>query len=85
MRPVRPEIPHLLRDLLLFSLPLQLVLLYSLVLVNPIHKLMYTGNRFTRQRFPQTMLGWEASLESTNGRIVIIPVYFTKHLPISIR
>ena len=85
MRPVWPEIPHLLRDHLLFSLPLQLVLLYSSVLINPIHKLAHTSNRLTHQRFSQTMLGWKDSLKSTNGHIVIVPVYLIKHLPISIR
>ena len=84
MRSVRLEIPHLLRDHLLFSLPLQLVLLYSSVLINLIHKLSHTSNRLTRQRFPQTMLGWKASLKSINGHIVIVPVYLIKHFPISI-
>ena len=83
--PVQPEIPPLLRDHLCLSFPLRLVLLYFPVHVNPIHKLMYTDKRFTCQRFPQTMLDWEASLESTNGHIVIIPIYFVKHLPISIK
>ena len=85
MRSVRLEIPHLLRDHLLFSLPLQLVLLYTSVLINPIHKLSHTSNRLTSQRFPQTMLGWKASLKSINSHIVIVPVYFIKHFPISIR
>ena len=85
MGPARPEIPPLLRDHFCLSFPLQLVLLYSSVLINSIHKLTHVGNRFTRQRFPQTMLSWEASLESTNGHIIIVPVYFVKHPPISIQ
>ena len=85
MGSVWPEIPHLLKDYLCLSFSLQLVFLYSSVLVNSIHKLTHTGNRFTRQRFPQTMLGWEASLESTNDHIIIVLVYFVKYLPISIR
>ena len=85
MRPVRPEIPPLLRDHLLLSLPLQLVLFYFSVLINLIHKLMHTSNRLTYQRFPQTMLGWKARLKSTNGHIVKVPIYFIKHLPISSR
>ena len=85
MGPVRPEIPHLLRDHLCLSSSLQLVLLYSFVLINLIHKLTHISDRFTRQRFPQTMFDWKASLESTNGHIVIVPIYFVKHLPISIR
>ena len=84
MGSVRPKIPHLLRDHLRLSLPLQLVLLYSSVLINPIYKLMHASNRFTRHRFPQIMFGGEARLESTNGHIVIVPIYFVKHLPISI-
>ena len=43
---VRPEIPHLLRDDLALSLTLLLVLFNLLILVNPIHKLAYTDNRF---------------------------------------
>ena len=84
-RLVQFEIPHLLRDHLCLCLSLQLVLIYSPVFVNPIDKLMYIGNMFTRKKFPQTMLDWEASLESTNGHIVIVSVCFVKHLPISIR
>ena len=85
MELVRLEIPPLLRDHLCLSFPLQLVFLYPSILINPIYKLTHTDNRFTRQRFPQTMLGWEASLESTNGHIIIVPVYFVKHLSISIQ
>ena len=82
--PVWPEIPPLLRDHLSLSFPLHLVFFYPSVLINSIHKLTHTGNRLTNQRFPQIMLGWEASLESTNGHIVIVSVYFVKHLPVSI-
>ena len=85
IEPVWPEIPHLLRDHLSLSIPLQLIFLYPSVLVNLVHKLMHIGNRFTSQRFSQIMLGWEASLKSTNGHIIIVPVYFIKHLSISIR
>ena len=35
--PVRPEIPHLLRDKLLLPSALHLVLLYPLILVNSVH------------------------------------------------
>ena len=48
---IRPEIPPLLRDHLSISFTLQLVLLYPSILINPIHQLMYTGNRFTSERF----------------------------------
>ena len=43
---VRPEIPHLLRYNLSLSFPLLLVFLNSLILINPIHELVHTGNRF---------------------------------------
>ena len=83
--PVRPKILPLLSDHLSLSFPLYLVFLYPSVLVNPIHKLVHTGNRLTSQRFPQIMLGWEAYLKSTNGHIIEVSVYFVKHLLVSIR
>ena len=43
---IQPEIPHLLKDNLALSLILLLVLLNPLILVNLIHELAYTGNRF---------------------------------------
>ena len=49
---VQPEILPLLRDNLALSLTLLLVLFNPLILVNSIHKLAYTGNRFPSQRFP---------------------------------
>ena len=49
---VRPEIPPILRDNLTFFLTLLLVLLNLLILINLIHELAYTGNRFPRQRLP---------------------------------
>ena len=82
---VRPEIPHLLRDHLSLSFPLQLIFLYPSVLVNSVHKLTHTGNKLTSQRFPQIMLNWEASFKSTNGHIIVISFYFVKHLLVSIR
>ena len=42
---VRPEIPPLLRDNILFSLALQLVFLYSLILIDSIHQLAHIGGR----------------------------------------
>ena len=42
---VWPEIPPLLRDNLLFSLTLQLVFLYSFILVDLIHQLAHTGGK----------------------------------------
>ena len=49
---VRHEISHLLRDNLLFSLTLQLVFLYSFILIDPIHQLAHTGGRLASQRLP---------------------------------
>ena len=54
---IRPKIPHLLRDRLRLSFPLQLVLNYPPILINPIHQLMYINSRFTSERFSQVMLG----------------------------
>ena len=50
--PVRPEIPPLLRDNLFLSSALHLVLLYPLILVDPIHQLAHAGGRFACQGFP---------------------------------
>ena len=54
---VRPEISHLLRDNLLFSLTLQLVFLYSFILIDPIYQLAHTSGRLASQRLPQVVLG----------------------------
>ena len=48
--PVRPKIPHLLRDNLSFSFPLLLVFLNPLVLINLVHELVHTGDRLASQR-----------------------------------
>ena len=53
---VRSEISHLLRDNLILSFALQLVLLNPFILINSIHELAYTGNGFPSQRLPQSML-----------------------------
>ena len=54
--PIRPEIPHLLRDNLLFSFTLQLVFLHSFILIDAIHQLAHTGGGLASQRLPQAML-----------------------------
>ena len=59
----QPEIIPLLRDDLLLSFPLQLVLFHSFVFVNPVHKLTNAGNRLTSQGFPQTMLSGETTFK----------------------
>ena len=80
---VRPKIPPLLRDKLLLSLTLQLVFLYSFILVDLIHQLAHTGRRLASQRLPQAMLGWEAVHEGVDGDVVKFAVHFIIHLPIS--
>ena len=81
---VRPEIPPLLRDNLLFSLTLQLVFLYSFILIDPIHRLAHTSGRLTSQRLPQVVLGWETIFEGVDGDIVKIVIHFIIYLPISV-
>ena len=82
---VRPEIPPFLKDNLRFAFSLLLILLNSFVFINPIYKLTHTGNRFTNQWFPQSMLIREADLESADSHIFKIVIYFIVHLPISIQ
>ena len=82
---IRPKIPPLLRDNLLFSLALLLVFLYSFILINPIHQLAHTDGRFASQRLPQAMLGWEVVFEGVDGDIVKVAIHFIIHLPISAR
>ena len=55
-----------------------------LVFINLIRKLVHTGNRFTSQGSPQSMLVREADFESANGYVFKIAIYFIVHLPISI-
>ena len=82
---VQPEIPPLLRDNLFLSLTLQLVFLYSFILVNPIHPLAHIGGRLASQRLPQAVLGWEAVFEGVNCNIVEVAIHFIIHLPIPAR
>ena len=49
---VRLEIPPLLRDNFALFLALLLVLFNPLILVNPIHELAYTVDKFPDQSFP---------------------------------
>ena len=70
---------------LLFSFALQLVILYSFILIDPIHQLMYIGGRLASQRLPQVMLGWEAILEGVDGDVVKVAIHLIIHLPISAR
>ena len=49
---VRPEILPLLMDNLSLTFTLLLVFLNSFILVNPIHELTHTGDRFTSHGFP---------------------------------
>ena len=82
---VRPEIPLLLRDNLLFSLTLQLVFLYSFILINPIYQLAHTTGRLASQRLSQAVLGWETVFTGVDGDIVKVAVHFIIHLPIPTR
>ena len=83
--PVRPEIPPLLKDNLLFSSSLQLVFLHSLILIDPIQQLAHTGGRLANQRLPQAVIGWETIFESDNGDVVKIIFHFIVRLPISVQ
>ena len=82
---VWPEIPPLLRDNLLLSFPLRLVLFHSFVFVNLVHKLTYTGDRLTSQGFPQAVLSWEIAFKSADGDVIKVSVYLIIHFPISVR
>ena len=81
---VRPEIPPLLRDNLLFSFTLQLVFLYSFIPIDLIHQLAHTGGGLASQRLPQAVLSWETIFEGVDGDIVKIVIHFIIHLPISV-
>ena len=78
----RREIPHLLRDNLLFSSTLQLVFLHSFILIDSIHQLAYTGGGLASQRLLQAVLGWETIFEGADGDIIKIFVHFIIRLPI---
>ena len=80
--PIRPEIPSLLRDNLLFSSTLQLVFLHSLILIDLIHQLVHTGGGLANQRLPQAV---RLFFEGDNDDIVKIVVHFIVRLPISVR
>ena len=82
---VRPKIPPFLRDNLLFSLTLQLVFLYSFILIDSIHQLAHTGSRLANQRLPQAVLGWQTIFEGAKGDIVKIFVHFIIHLSIFVK
>ena len=49
---IRPKICPLLKDNLALSLALLPVFFNPLILVNLIHELVYTNNRFSSQRLP---------------------------------
>ena len=52
LKSVQPEIPPLLRDNLRFTFPLPLVFLDPFVLINLVHELTHTSNRFASERLP---------------------------------
>ena len=82
---IRPEIPPLLGDNLLFSFTLQLVFLDSFIFVNSVHQLVHTGGRFACQRLPQAVLGRETTFEGADGDFVKITFQFVKHFPITVQ
>ena len=71
---IQPKIPPLLRDNLLLSLTLQLVFLFSFILVDSIHQLAHTGGKLTSQRLPQAVLDWETVFEGVDGNIIKVAV-----------
>ena len=79
---VRPEISNLLKDSLTLSLALLLVLLDLLILINPIHELAHTSNRFSSQRLPARQVGrpWKP-----DSYIIKVTIYLIKHLPVSVQ
>ena len=81
---VQPEIPPLLKDNLTLSLALLLVLFNPLILINLIHELAYTVDRFPSQRLPQAMFGWQAELESAHDHIVKVTINLVEHFPVSV-
>ena len=54
--PIQPKIPSILRDHFSFPLSLLLVLFDPLILINMIHELTHTPNRFPGQKLSQIML-----------------------------
>ena len=79
---IRPLIPHFLRDKLVLPLPLLLILFDLFILVNPIHQLTHTSNRFASKRLPQIVIGEESELESTDSQFIKITINLVKHLPV---
>ena len=83
--PIQPEVPSILRDHFNFPLSLLLVLLDPLVLINTVHELTHTPNRFPGQRLPQIVLDKQADLESPYSHVIKIPTYLVEHLLVPVR
>ena len=79
-----PEIIPLLRDDLLLSFPLQLVLFHSFVFVNLVHKLMNASDRLASQGFPQAVLNWETAFKGADGDIIKVTIHLIIHFTISV-
>ena len=77
---IRPVIPSFLRDNLILPLPLLLILFEPFILVNPIHQLTHTSDRFASKRLPQTVIGRESELEIIDGQFIKIIINLVKHL-----
>ena len=82
---VRLGIPSLLRDNLTLSFALLLILLDSLILINLLHKLAYTGSRLPNQGLPQSVLSRHAYLEGPDSNVVKVAVHLVEHLSVSVQ
>ena len=82
---IQLEVPFILRDHFSFLLSLLLVLLDLIILINIVHELTHTLNRFPDQRLSQIMLGGQVDLESPYSHVIEVPIYLVKHLPIPVR
>ena len=82
---VRPEIPPVLRDNLILSLPLLLVFLNPLVFINMIHKPTHTLYRLLGQGLSQIMLSRQVDFKSPYGHVIKVPIDLIEHLLVSVQ
>ena len=83
--PIRLEVLSILRDSFSFPFSLLLVLLDLLILINTVHELMHTPNRFPDQRLSQIMLDGQVELESPYSHVIEVPIYLVEHLLVLVR
>ena len=81
----QPKIISLVKDDLLLSFPLWLVLFHPFVFINLIYKLANAGNRLTSKGFPQIVLGGETTFTRADGGVVIVTIHLVVHFSISVR